>query len=245
MAKPKKETSKTPKKRSTKYSKLAAVCSKELAAKKKALVLAEKRLAKAQKTHQELLAEVARLDMLERSLKAVNEGLEPPQNVRYVYSYPQWVWYGNPNGWYWNGQNYTYTLGNYQGGSALCNSNTQVYNTVTTTPSVQTFTTATNFPQTVGNVQTSNAGGLVGNNSINLSSTIGSSGLITNDSGISNSGYVLTSTSNGTQWVTPTYDTFQNTDSGVLTVDLSTGATETDEAEVAISALEAEVGGGD
>ena len=238
MAKPKKQASATPKKRSTKYSKLAAVCSKELAAKKKALVLAEKRLAKAQKTHQELLAEVARLDMLERSLKAVNEGLEPPQNVRYVYSYPQWVWYGNPNGWYWNGQNYTYTLGNYQGGSALCNS-------VTTTPSVQTFTTATNFPQTVGNVQTSNAGGLVGNNSINLSSTIGSSGLITNDSGISNSGYVLTSTSNGTQWVTPTYDTFQNTDSGVLTVDLSTGATETDEAEVAISALEAEVGGGD
>src|SRR5271167_1477277 len=147
MAKPKKQASATPKKRSTKYSKLAAVCSKELAAKKKALVLAEKRLAKAQKTHQELLAEVARLDMLERSLKAVNEGLEPPQNVRYVYSYPQWVWYGNPNGWYWNGSNYTYTLGNYQGGSALCNANTQVFNTVTTTPS--TFSTA-------GNIQTSN-----------------------------------------------------------------------------------------
>src|SRR5277367_1890278 len=112
MAKSKQQASATPKKRSTKYSKLAAVCSKELAAKKKALVLAEKRLAKAQKTHQELLAEVARLDMLERSLKAVNEGLEPPQNVRYVYTYPNWVWYGN-NGWYWNGGNYSYTLGNY------------------------------------------------------------------------------------------------------------------------------------
>ena len=109
MAKTSKATPKVAKKRLTKYSKLAAVCSKELAAKKKALVLAEKRLAKAQKTHQELLAEVARLDMLERSLKAVNEGLEPPQNVRYVYSYPQWVWYPN-NGWYWNGSGYTYTL---------------------------------------------------------------------------------------------------------------------------------------
>src|SRR5271157_88489 len=139
MAKPKKETSKTPKKRSTKYSKLAAVCSKELAAKKKALVLAEKRLAKAQKTHGDLLTEVARLDMLERSLKAVNEGLEPPQNVRYVYSYPQWVWYGNPNGWYWNGNGYTTT---YQGGSSLCNYSNAI-NTITT-PSVQTFTTAGN-----------------------------------------------------------------------------------------------------
>jgi hypothetical protein len=235
MAKPKKQASATPKKRSTKYSKLAAVCSKELAAKKKALVLAEKRLAKAQKTHQELLAEVARLDMLERSLKAVNEGLEPPQNVRYVYSYPQWVWYGNPNGWYWNGNSYTYTIGNYQGGSSLCNYNNSV-NTITT-PSVQTFTTA-------GNVQTSGALGTIGSNSINLCSTIGS-GTITCDSGITNSGSVLTSTSNGgTSWVTPTYDTFQNNDAGVLTIDLSTGATE-DEPKVEEAEEEAvEVGNG-
>jgi hypothetical protein len=222
MAKPKKQASATPKKRSTKYSKLAAVCSKELAAKKKALVLAEKRLAKAQKTHQELLAEVARLDMLERSLKAVNEGLEPPQNVRYVYSYPQWVWYGNPNGWYWNGSNYTYTLGNYQGGSALCNSNTQVFNTVTTT-----------------------SNGLVGQNSINLcSSTVGSS-MISNDSGItmpsSNSGYTLTSSGATPQWTSSNY-TIGDANDGTLTVDLSTGATEDEPQEVAEAA---EVGNGD
>jgi hypothetical protein len=240
MAKTTKATPKTAKKRSTKYSKLAAVCSKELAAKKKALVLAEKRLAKAQKTHQELLAEVARLDMLERSLKAVNEGLEPPQNVRYVYSYPQWVWYGNPNGWYWNGSNYTYTLGNtYQGGSALCNS--QVFNTVTTTPS--TFSTA-------GNIQTSN--GLVGQNSINLcSSTIGSS-MISNDSGItmpaSNSGYTLTSSSATPQWTTSNY-TIGDANDGTLTIDLSTGAL-SDEAEEAVAAVAPEddavgVGNGD
>src|SRR5277367_6391246 len=160
MAKPKQKAVKTPKKRSTKYGKLASVCSKELSAKKAALVRAEKAFAKAAKTHTELLAEVARLDMLDRSLKALINGTEPPQNIRYVYSYPQWVWYGNPNGWYWNGSNYTYTLGNYQGGSALCNS--QVFNTVTTqtTPSVQTYTTA-------GNVQPS---GLTGTNSINLCS---------------------------------------------------------------------------
>jgi hypothetical protein len=233
MAKPKKQASATPKKRSTKYSKLAAVCSKELAAKKKALVLAEKRLAKAQKTHQELLAEVARLDMLERSLKAVNEGLEPPQNVRYVYSYPQWVWYGNPNGWYWNGNNYTYTLGNYQGGSALCNSNGNF--TINTTPSVQTFTTA-------GNLQTCNAG-LTGQNSINLCSTTIGSSMISNDSGITmptaDAGYTLTSTGGSPQWVSSTPNIG---DSNLLTVDLSTGATEDEPQETAEAA---EVGNGD
>src|SRR5271154_329311 len=109
MAKPKQKAVKTPKKRSTKYGKLAAVCTKELSAKKAALVRAEKAFAKAQKNHTELLAEVARLDMLDRSLKALINGTEPPQNVRYVYTYPQWVWSypnqwwgGNPYGWYWN-----------------------------------------------------------------------------------------------------------------------------------------------
>ena len=106
------KTAKTPKKRSTKYTKLAAVCSKELSAKKKALVLAEKRLSKAQRAHAELLAEVARLDMLDRSLRALNEGLEPPQNVRYVYTYPQWVWQPNPWQWgRWYVDSYTITCG--------------------------------------------------------------------------------------------------------------------------------------
>src|SRR5277367_2833117 len=141
MAKPKQKAVKTVKKRSTKYGKLASVCSKELSAKKAALVRAEKAFAKAAKTHTELLAEVARLDMLDRSLKALINGTEPPQNVRYVYSYPQWVWYGNPYGWYWNGNNYSVNLGsqngyNFQGGQF-----TNAINTITT-PSAQTFTTA-------------------------------------------------------------------------------------------------------
>src|SRR5277367_2177517 len=126
MAKPKQKAVKTVKKRSTKYGKLASVCSKELSAKKAALVRAEKAFAKAAKTHTELLAEVARLDMLDRSLKALINGTEPPQNVRYVYSYPQWVWYGNPYGWYWNGNNC-------QGG--------QCTNAVVTNPSINTFNT--------------------------------------------------------------------------------------------------------
>src|SRR5271157_6277271 len=142
MAKPKQKAVKTPKKRSTKYGKLAAVCAKELSAKKAALVRAEKALAKAQKTHQELLGEVARLDMLDRSLKALINGTEPPQNVRYVYTYPQWVWYGNPYGWYWNSQPWTLTLGqqnyNFQGGQSQFHNSV---NTINTTPSVQTINT--------------------------------------------------------------------------------------------------------
>jgi len=132
----KKQPAKT-KKRSTKYSKLAAVCSKELAAKKKALILAEKRLATATKSHQELLAEVARLDMLERSLRAVNEGLEPPQNIKYVYTYPNWIWqYPNqwpyPQPYYYNSGN-TITLGNVgtSGQFNLATTNADCVNTVT------------------------------------------------------------------------------------------------------------------
>lgn len=231
MAKTSKATPKVAKKRSTKYSKLAAVCSKELAAKKKALVLAEKRLAKAQKTHQELLAEVARLDMLERSLKAVNEGLEPPQNVRYVYSYPQWVYYPN-NGWYWNGSGYT-TL---QSQTGLCQSNAiGASNPLTFT------TTSGSFPTT--SVQTSN--GLVGQNSVALN-CFNSGSMIGNDSGISsvNSGYTLTSTGTTPQWTSSNY-TIGDANDGTITVDLSTGATE-DETKVEEPVAEAaEVGNGD
>src|SRR5208337_421036 len=64
----------------------------DLGSTKKALILVEKRLAKAQAAHQELLSEVARLDMLDRSLKAVNEKTTPPQNIKYIYTYPYWVW---------------------------------------------------------------------------------------------------------------------------------------------------------
>src|SRR5271167_349501 len=157
MAKSKQKAVKTPKKRSTKYGKLAAVCSKELSAKKAALVRAEKAFAKAAKTHTELLAEVARLDMLDRSLKALINGTEPPQNVRYVYSYPQWVWYGNPYGWYWNGNTYQVNLGsqngyNFQGGQF-----TNAINTITT-PSVNTITT-TEAP-VGGGLTTTTAGSL-------------------------------------------------------------------------------------
>ena len=73
MAKATKKTPTKVKKHSSKYSKLALVAGKELAAKKTALVRAEKALAKAQKTHQELSRKVARLDMLDRSLKALIE----------------------------------------------------------------------------------------------------------------------------------------------------------------------------
>ena len=95
------------------YKETAEHCSKELAEKKKALIKAEKTLAKAQQAHQDLLSEVARLDMLDRSLRAVNEKTQPPQSVRYVYSYPQWVW--NPYTYVPNGGQWTITTQPYQG----------------------------------------------------------------------------------------------------------------------------------
>jgi hypothetical protein len=229
MAKAKQQASKTPKKRSTKYSKLAAVCSKELAAKKKALVLAEKRLAKAQKTHTDLLSEVARLDMLDRSLRAVNEGLEPPQNVKYVYTYPQWVWNPYPNQWWYPTYTYpgTYTV-------TLGATNLQ------TTPTVYN-----NGGVTLGNIQATSGQfncTTTGVNAVNTVTTTGcsdynsSSGLISNDSGIS--GQLLTcSNSGGLAWQSAPAlsggDTVSFTNSvpatvtstADLVVDLSTGAT--------------------
>lgn len=80
------------KKTATKYPKLLVVAEKELEDEKKALVLAERALQKAKHRHEELIANIARLDMLARSLKAFVDGTEPPTNVRYVYNYPQWVW---------------------------------------------------------------------------------------------------------------------------------------------------------
>src|SRR5271157_5236371 len=106
MANKKKIAAKS-KTKTSKYSKLMKAASKELADKKKSLAKAEKALATATYNHRELLGEVARLDMLERSLKALVEGTEPPQNVRYVYTYPQWVW-TYPNQWWYGTYPYSY-----------------------------------------------------------------------------------------------------------------------------------------
>ena len=197
------------------YKKIAEQCAKELADKKKALVKAEKALASATKNHQELLSEVARLDMAERSMKALVEGTEPPQNIKYVYSYPQWVWNPYSNGWYWNGNGYTYTIGNahaqtqtygtLQGGSLLTTGTNCL--TTTTTPSSFTYT--------------SNAGGLATSsvNNVQMGQSVGS---------------VLSTNGDGTSWVntTPTinlYNSSVSTGTADFTVDLSTGATESDE----------------
>ena len=219
MAKPKQKAVKTPKKRSTKYGKLAAVCTKELSAKKAALVRAEKAFAKAQKTHTELLSEVARLDMLDRSLKALINGTEPPQNVRYVYSYPQWVWYGNPYGWYWNSQPWTLTLGqqnyNFQGGQS------QFHNSVNTVtiPSVQTITT-TEAP-VGGGLTTTTAGALTTGSTVY---NCNASNIGYDSSGICN--FTMSSASAGLG------TSFTTTNAGInqseFTVDLSTGALEED-----------------
>jgi hypothetical protein len=203
--------------KANKYSKLMLAASKELEAKKKALVKAEKALAKVTKTHQDLLSEVARLDMVERSLKALVEGTEPPHNVRYVYTYPNWV-YPNPYGWCWNGNGHTYTIGNaqtqtygtLQGGSLL----TTGTNCINTTPSSFTYT--------------SNAGGLATCNNVQMSNTV--------DNGGSGIGSVLSTSGDGTvAWTstTPTVNLYNSSVSGTadFTVDLSTHATEDEPVE--------------
>jgi hypothetical protein len=148
MSKQKVKQSKV-KKPSSKYSKLLAVAAKELAAKKKALVSAERNLAKAKQKNEELVIEVARLDMVERSLKALVEGTEPPTNVRYIYQYPQWVWYQQPY--------VTYTIPQYQQPGYYLNGQWQ------TQPQGITYTTCQNVDmsgvqnfQTSGNISVSN-----------------------------------------------------------------------------------------
>ena len=213
MAKPKQKAVKTPKKRSTKYGKLAAVCSKELSAKKSALVKAEKSLAKAQQSHSTLLAEVARLDMLDRSLKALINGTEPPQNVRYVYTYPQWVWYGN--GWYGNGYPWTVTLGNNTLGNNYGNFQCGQY----TIPSVNTINT------TIGDapVITTTAGALMSDASSGTIYTTATSGnmMMCNNANLGNN----VSLTSGSAGLSSTSFTTTNGPNGAeLTVDLSTGA---------------------
>lgn len=202
--------------KANKYSKLMTVASKELADKKKALVKAEKALATAHKNHSELLAEVARLDMVERSLKALVEGTEVPQNVRYVYSYPQWVWTypyqwwgGNPYGWWWNGNTWTVSLGSPQ---------TYVYNSGNLQGGQFTTTNALNTT-TVPAVDTS--GALTCGSSSGLSfsncSNAGSLPLATSSSSPS---FAMTTTNSPSTHGQPE-----------ITVDLSTGATEEPQAE--------------
>jgi len=170
------------------YKKTAEHCSKQLADTKKALVKAEKALAKAQATHQELLSEVARLDMLDRSLKAVNDKTQPPQNIKYVYTYPQWVWnppytYNVPNNGQWTfttqpnwvGYNTPNTSGatgivngglsggNFQGGSLLTSNGSYQSPTVTCTlanASSDAFTFTNSGNVQIGSVQTIPSGGL-------------------------------------------------------------------------------------
>jgi len=206
------------------YKDTAEQCSKELAAKKKALVAAEKRLANAQKTHQELLSEVARLDMLDRSLNALIQGTEPPQNVKYVYTYPQWVWYPNNQGTGWWYNNGTITLGsqtvvgsNLQGGS-------QLYQNSQYTP---------------------NNGGP----NVTLTGFNSNGGLVTNTSGLCtvNTGTGITDPSVGSS-VMYTSNGGPNTDAECMVVDLTTYAdmeadtveTKTEEVE---DAVEVGVGG--
>lgn len=244
MAKVTKKAPAKVKKHSSKYSKLAIVAGKELAAKKTALVRAEKALAKAQKTHQELLGEVARLDMLDRSLKALINGTEPPQNVRYVYTYPQWVWNPNYGYWYNNG---TITIGqtqptwqtttsNFQGGQT-CNLTTAGYNSINTTPAtfgtLQTsdncFTNTVNSGPSLSTSYSVNSGYADNSNSFTLDSA-------------PVSGSILTTTGATPQWQS-TNLTLGQAD---FTVDLSTGATETDEItmEEVLAQSKLEVGNG-
>ena len=217
MAKTTKKASPKPKKVSSKYSKLAAVAAKELTAKKAALVRAEKALAKAQKSHQELLGEVARLDMLDRSLKALINGTEPPQSVRYVYTYPQWVWNPNYGYWYNNG---TITIGNtypYQTSYTTTGYNSQVTGLY---QNAQTVNTGYSSGTTTLGAITSTAGNLNSGTTTFNCSTLGGD---YTDSGTSaftlttpTTGALLTATNSGPTWTTST--------AGDFTVDLSTGA---------------------
>jgi hypothetical protein len=200
MAKSTKQVPKTKKKKVTKYTKLALHASKELAGKKKALVAAEKRLAAAQKNHSELLAEVARLDMLDRSLKALIEGTEPPQNIRYVYTYPNWVWYPNQQ-WYPYGGS-TITL------------NTTGSNGTYQVPTTQTITSNGNFQ-----------GGCFSNAvGVSNSGNISTFNLATANCGSSDgaTGVTLSSTGTAPQWTTVN----MTNSSPEMVVDLTTGATD-------------------
>jgi hypothetical protein len=81
------------------YKAIQAQVTKDLTAKRKALAVAEKRLAKAQTETVELKAEVERLAALETSLKVVNEKLPIPSPT-YIWPvvpyYPEQPFYPQP-----------------------------------------------------------------------------------------------------------------------------------------------------
>lgn len=161
------------------YKKLLTQATKELGDKKKSLIQAERNLAKAKQKHEELVSEVARLDMVERSLKALVDGTEPPQNVRYVYTYPQWVWYQQPYvtytqpGYWCNGQWTTPPQQlQFNCHPADMSSMDQCANmSINTTPNVMTTTasslldsgTSTIYTNSLSNVLTSNVSDTVSN----------------------------------------------------------------------------------
>jgi hypothetical protein len=134
--------------------------------------------------------------------------------VRYVYTYPQWVWQGNPYGWWWNGNGYTYTGGLTQPSYTYTNAGYQNgqfnVNTINTVAGDAPVLTTTSGMTTGLSTVTCNASNsLIGYNSSGIS--------------LDNSGSI------------PSSFTFNNVQSSIpsgpsgtadLTVDLSTGATE-------------------
>lgn len=218
MAKAKTQPKKV-KKAPTKYSKLLVVAQKELETRKKALVSAERALAKAKQKHEELIQEVARLDMVERSLKAMVEGTEPPTNVRYVYNYPQWVWYPVQQPYV------TYTTPSWQ------------YTPSTTVPSIYSV----NTPNLGGSALCNGnfSGGLQSGTITCNTTTSGLSGTYQNSSCVASAG----DSGAFSAGMTPTLNNFtltstapQSADSGCMVIDLSTGADQFSDDKPAASA---------
>lgn len=191
--------------KATDYKQVLARATKELADKKKALVRAERALANARQAHEELIAEIARLDMAERSLRAIVEGTEPPTNVRYIYQYPQWIWYPSPY--------VQYTIPHYQYGQTMMGAQSgNIANwsgtVVQTVPQTNSFTfNNSNLPAITTTTASASSGMFNGNVTFDATAV----------SGICNTSTVACNTLNLS---TPVYTT---TLSG-LTIDLTTHA---------------------
>jgi hypothetical protein len=198
--------------KTSKYAKLMKAASKELADKKNALAKAEKTLATASKNHAELLQETARLDMLERSLKALVDGTEPPTNVKYVYNYPQWVWTYPNQGW-----------------------GTQVWQTPGTVSTPYYYGTIQNGQVTnaINTIHSSTSGALP-NSTLTCTSGMGALGLDSNYASLTDaSGSVsLTDSSLPSAFTLTTSGAGASSGQLEFTVDLSTGATEEDDKSV-------------
>ena len=215
MAKTKTKQLKLKRKTSSKYGKLLAVAAKELLVRKKALIQAERNLARAKQKHEELISEVARLDMVERSLRAMVEGTEPPTNIKYVYQYPQWVWYPY--------QQYVYTTPPQSG-------NGYWYNGTWQSAPVTFTSTCQNLMNAAGNTTiytTNNAGSVDASNLTSGSNFVNDAGLTLTSTACGSS---LSSVSSGASLNTLVNNVnFTNAPSSdALVVDLSTGAEPTD-----------------